>query len=255
MTKYIAIFFIFLLGFNKSFAQENKLPTNFSEYCLYADTQDPIKTQQYLKYDFSNSLIPEKGEYYQFLGVIGQHYQRLYIIFDNITKDKNDQRIYLVNGHSKVKGNKNDFSGKIIIEKIYASESEPVLATDLVVEDTSKAGVTVFAKYEFFEDKNQKFSGRFKGEMWLSGYINMKDNFVYGGSHEVCPSYRNNQYVGSWQEYKTSKIKIANWGQHQIPGVSERDDPTGGGTSCGGFGVDPKYYSRGWSEKEQPPKC
>ena len=237
-----------------------------------------LVTEQYLKYDFADALQPKNPEdpksewtqieksMYQFLGVIGRKYQRLYIVFEEVKKDPNDPKVYLVNGYSKVKGNKNNFSGKITIEEIYTPKGEPIMGVDNIVEANSKAGLIVFAKYEFFEDKNQNNSGKFQGKMWLGAYIDMQDDFVYGGDFgqdgRPCPNHRNNQYVGTWQRYKTSKtkvaqIKIAHWGQLQIPGLVDdyTQDPTGGGTSCGGHPLDPKYNSRGWSKKEQPTKC
>ncbi len=274
------IFLVTICSFNNCFSQEGQLPTEFDSYCLYADTngfldETPIEkklaTEQYLKYDFSKGFAPRKSKdelsletsMNQFLGLIGQEYQRLYIVFTEVKKDKDNPKIYRVEGYTKVKGSKNNFSGNLTIEKILVSKGGNITGVDNIILTQSKAGLIIFANYEFFEDKNQKFSGKFQGKMWLGGFIDMKDQF-FAGDNDVsdqfndaspCPFARNNQYVGTWQSYKTSKIKIANWGQNQIPGIKEEDDPSGGGTGCGGNKVDLKYNSRGWSDEELPPKC
>jgi hypothetical protein len=63
-----------------------------------------LVTEQYLKYDFADALKPKNPEdpksewtqieksMYQFLGVIGREYQRLYIIFEEVKKDPNDPK-------------------------------------------------------------------------------------------------------------------------------------------------------------------
>jgi hypothetical protein len=279
MKKNIIIVSLVLSVFSSAFAEENVLPTKFEDYCLNAESNYEARgqqkfirtlvTEQYLKYNFSDALKPKPRDeeerietsINQFIGVIGSEYQRLYVVFKEVKKDANDPRVYLVNGYTKVKGNKNNFSGKITVEEIYATKGGNIMGTDDIVVAKSKTGAIIFAKYEFFEDKNQKYSGKFEGKMWLGGYINLQDKFMYGGDFgpdaSPCPEHRNNQYVGTWQSYTTYKTKMANFGQHQIPGITDdpTQDPSGGGKACGGFPVDPKYRSRGWSEEEQPPKC
>jgi hypothetical protein len=280
MKKNIITFLLLLSAFNSALAKENELPADFQDYCLNAESNydfsgesekkftRKLVTEQYLKYDFSDALKPNSGDegtietsINQFLGVIGDEYQRLYIVFKEVKKDANDPRVYLVDGYTKVKGNQNNFSGKITIEEIYDTKGGDITGVDNIVVAKSKTGAIILAKYEFLEDKNQKYSGKFQGKMWLGGYINLQDKFVYGGDfgqdQRPCPMRRNNQYVGTWQSYTTSKTRIAHFGQHQIPGLVDdyTQDPTGGGTGCGGYEPDPKYNSRGWSKEEQPPKC
>ena len=58
------------------------------------------------------------------LGYIGNKYQRLYMHFDTIYKDKKDASRYIVNGVSRVRQNLCRFSGYIKIDSVGADISE-----------------------------------------------------------------------------------------------------------------------------------
>lgn len=262
MTKNIIILLILLFSASNSLAAERKFPSDLYDYCIWIDTnKDTDATKKYLDQDFSSFLkVPlsdpeSKGSYEEFLGYIGEEYQRLYINYFSVKKDQNDPRVYLVKGRSQVKKNKNDFVGKIIISKIYSSGPTTIYSDDNEVSDEANDVIAVFADYEFFENKNQNYSGKFSGKMWFGGYFNKQNQFILKPSEATaCPHYRNNQYLGTWQSYKNLKTKITGWGQYLLPGFSSfSEDPSGGG--CGGYVPELKYQRRGWSPEKVPVMC
>ena len=66
-----------------------------------------------LNFDYSYIFHEENP-----LGYIGNKYQRLYMHFDTIYKDKKDASRYIVNGVSRVRQNLCRFSGYIKIDSV-----------------------------------------------------------------------------------------------------------------------------------------
>lgn len=197
------------------------------------------KTDKYLNRDFSDLLIPVSD----FLGFIGTDYQRLYIKFNSVVQDKNNKKIYHVNGQSKVKENEMNFTGEIEVVEI------DVLAPHYEIDDRFqndgiKMQGILLAKYELREDADKKSSGRFAGKMILRWLVDKDDELQYDvfdgdGSN-------NNQYSGSWTSYKTKISKVANWGEGRIPNSGDLEN------SADGFWPNKKYESKGWAGYNYP---
>jgi len=56
----------------------------------------------------------------------------------------------------------------------------------------------------------------------------------------AADGFENNQFEGSWTDYKTGVIKKCNWGDYRIPDSRKLD------TGAAEFGVDQQYYDFGW---------
>ena len=72
-----------------------------------------------LNFDYSYIFHEENP-----LGYIGNKYQRLYMHFDTVYKDKKDASRYIVNGVSRVRQNLCRFSGYIKIDSVVVDNRE-----------------------------------------------------------------------------------------------------------------------------------
>ena len=100
----------------------------------------------------------------------------------------------------------------------------------------------LLAKYIFNENKEQKYSGTFKGIMTLFWYVDKSGNIKYDDIESFSDNYVNNQYVGTWSQYGRTTEKVANWGEYRVPFPGDLD------IGAGEFGVNPKYYKQGWQD-------
>ena len=105
------------------------------------------------------------------LGFIGENYQRLYIHFDSIKQDKRKPLEYFVFGKSKVDENICSFQGKIIITETYKNRTSIHYDNDFLTG-------TVKGDFEFYENREQKSSGVFKGSFYSNWCKNLKTNVV-----------------------------------------------------------------------------
>lgn len=212
-----------------------------------ADNQADF-SKQFLAKDFTNLLLPNS----EFLGYIGNNFQRLHVEFTSIKKDAKDPSIYHVVGNTMVKENKQNFFGEIKITEL-DGEYFDFSNYKSVGNDTDdeyfalnpKAWGTLSAKYEFRENQSEPHSGKFSGVMSLDWLLGNKDQLLY---HRVGPNdgYSNNQYLGTWTSYKTKLSKKANWGEYRIPEsmFPEYDFDVGASE----FSPNPKYERQGWPQ-------
>jgi hypothetical protein len=106
-----------------------------------------------------------------------------------------------------------------------------------------KSQGVLIGDYSFRENASQKHSGTFQGKVIMYWYV---DRFGMIHSDDIAKSYSdsytNNQYIGTWTDYKNGTQKIANWGEWRIPFSDDLD------IGAGDFGVNPKYYEKGWED-------
>jgi len=192
---------------------------------------------QYLDRDFSTLLKPES----EFLGYIGNDYQRLKIIFTSVKQDKEDHSVYRVKGYSEVKAIQNDFEGIIVVDKIRKFKRMHYGVDDELKDAKIRSEGFLKAKYKLQENPKQKHSGEFTGVMTLNWYVDRNGILLFDDIENYSDNFRNNQYVGIWTSYE-SKVgsKIANWGEYRIPFSGDLD------TGSGQFSANPKYKNRGW---------
>ncbi len=247
-------------------------PSGYKEYKGESDYYEVDKVL-YAEKDFSRVLMPTT----EFLGFIGDNYQKLDVVFTSVERDKQNPYTYLVKGYSTTKGNKQSFAGNIVIKKIGQVDPDGMHYTDLVVvpeemENCTKEGIKECNKegikeyviehgyeltnigdgikaegilegeYMLAENPKEKHSGKFSGKMYLIWYINKNDNLL---PDHLSPSddASNNQYNGRWSAYHSKVTKVANWGEYRIPDSGDLD------IGAGDFGVNPKYYKNGWGDQ------
>ena len=220
----IPILIVLLLG--KAYAQDTATTDFF----------DSIKT-----YDLSTILTAdsiqtedrgyEKIKRAEILGFIGDNYQRLFIHFVSVIQTPTNPYEYLVYGKTMVKETVCSFQGTITIKQamIYTSGEIP----------TYKQGFTV-CDVILYEDKKQPSTGFFKGKLTNNFIIDNKGQFRYDALMFVADGFSNNQFVGSWTSYQTSKSKKCHWGDYRISDCGDLDIGTGE------FNVNGKYIKNGW---------
>ena len=164
------------------------------------------------------------------LGFIGDDFQRFYIHFVSVSKDKSKPYQYDVLGKTKVKNTICSFKGTIIIYKsiIRRVEHDPPI----------KRGI-LSCHYRFYEDHNTIESGYFEGEL-ISNWCIYDRHILYDNIHSVSDGYCNNQFTGTWKSYKTNVVKKCHWGDFRIPDCGDLD------VGAGDFGVNEKYRNNGW---------
>lgn len=184
--------------------------------------------------DFSKVLA---NSVYDYLGYIGNDYQRLFIDINSARRTGGKQ--YYVTGESRVRNNACKFEGDIEIlsirEKTYGS-----YGVDDYMEGKVRRRGCCIAKYSLREDPKHFGSGVFAGYLLFYWYENNHRHIVYDNIDIDSDAYSNCQYAGTWQSYKTNKVKPCCWGQCRIPNSGDLDIG-----SCE-FIVNPKYRSKGW---------
>lgn len=205
--------------------------------------KDPdLSTKEYkdsiTRYDFSQLWTNPKNK--PNYGFIGDHYQRIRIKLISVEKDKNSPDTYFITGKSMVKNNICSFTGTIKITKARIYKKMHWGCDDAYKHKGIKKQGIVFAQYHFYEDSTQAHSGSFEGVLSTYWYIDKKDNLKYDDIETFSDSYFNNQFVGTWKEYKSHLKKVCNWGDYRIPQSGDFDDG-----SDGLYPID-KYVQYGW---------
>lgn len=168
-------------------------------------------------------------------GFIGDNYERLRIKFISVKKDSANPLMYNVFGKSMVKNNICNFQGKITITNIRCYKYFQVEAG----EKPNTQGV-LFGEYCFYEDSTQNYSGKFKGSFASCWFADKRGKVSYDSLTTVCDGYSNNQFAGTWTNYKGDITKTCNWGDFRIPFSKDFDIGTGE------FHPNEKYKNNGW---------
>ncbi len=189
-------------------------------------------------YDFSNLLTPNS----EFLGYIGQEYQRIYMTFSSIKKNETNAMKYEVTGFSIVHNNKCDFNGSLVITQIREFEQMHFGVDDEYKNTGIQSQGIAFGRYSFKENPDQKHVGMFEGNMALWWYVDKDGEIRIDDIRKHSDSYKNNQYCGIWTEYGNSKSKPCNWGEYRIPISGDLD------IGAGYFSPNPNYSDKGWNE-------
>ena len=194
--------------------------------------------ESYIDYDFSTLLTPKD----EFKGYIGEDFQRIKIFYTSITKDQSEPSKYLVEGVSVVKENLCDFTGYIQCKEIREYESMHLGVDNIYKNAGFRAQGVLIGSYEFKEDPNQNHSGSFNGMVTMYWFVDKLGLIHYDDIEHFSDRYSNNQYVGSWTSYSTSKSKVCNWGEYRIPFSGDLD------IGAGMFSPNPKYFNKGWED-------
>jgi hypothetical protein len=217
-----------LLSGGQATAQESST-IDFSDSIQYYDISNVVTVDSFLAEndEDSQSMIKRMEP----IGFIGDNFQRFYIHFTQVQKQKGKPNEYALSGKTKVKSIISDFKGTIT-----------VTSARLLVEGD-------FPKYKqgwaigdviLYEDKKQTSSGCIKGKLKTYFIIDDKGRFRYDALAFSADGFSNNEVEGTWTSYRTNKTKVCNWGDYRIPNSSDLD------TGAGEFSVDEKYINKGW---------
>ena len=196
------------------------------------------KLEEFINYDFSKLWLKTENSFVY--GVIGEDNQRILIKILSVEKESKNPSQYLVRGKSSVKKNICDFHGKIKIQQIHES-TRSSFGVDNEFKDRCKTQGLLIAVYEFFEDKKQKHSGVFQGELKTKWYLDKRNQIQYDDINAHSDGFFNNAFVGSWKMYNSNLVKKCNWGDYRVPNIDCDFD-----IGVGEFNVSKKYLSKGW---------
>ncbi|MBN9386224.1 MAG: hypothetical protein J0H74_36030 [Chitinophagaceae bacterium] len=199
------------------------------------DYLSPIKKYDLSKLWRADSIQTEgNGEKVPFpepLGYIGSNYQRFYIHYITVTKDKNNPYVYHVYGKTKVKNNICSFKGTITITRAIL---------DKVSDNPEYKQGSVTGDIVFKEDSTQSSSGVFRGKVETDFTLDKKGLLNYDALMAVADGFNNNQCSTTWTSYKTGKSQKCNWGDYRIPDSRNLDS----GAGC--VVINEKYIGNGW---------
>lgn len=179
-----------------------------------------------------------------FLGFIGDDYQRIYIRIEEVVKNSLNPLMYYFRGNSDVMCNRCTFLGTIKIDSVHIRAREPIFeGADYLVdmEKVTHVGLVV-CSYEFFENRNQRQAGYFSGQLQTRFYLTIENQIKYDAIGGFSDSCINNAYVGTWTSYVSEDSKTCNWGEFRILDSGDLD------IGSGEFSPNPKYIDNGWKE-------
>ena len=239
-TKILISFLIVGLLFhpNISFAQTTeKFMTDF----LIGDelnTENVIAN--YAGFNFSDLFTQTAN--HLIVGIIGADYQRIKIKLTSVKKSSSAYpNVYIVSGKSMVNGMISDFNGSIKLTEIKKIKKLHFGVDDEYKNKGIKSEGILIAEYEFKENKNQKQSGIFKGQLYSKWYLNSDNQIKYDDIQSFADGYMNNAFIGIWEEYSTNKEKICHWADYRVPKINLDFD-----IGAGNFSPSEKYYDKGW---------
>jgi hypothetical protein len=173
-------------------------------------------------------------------GFIGSNYQRLRIKLISVKKDPANAGQYIVSGKSMVKGNLCDFTGKLMVTSIRKHKAIHYGVDNELKGKGLTGQYSIKGNYVFNENREQKYTGIFKGTFRSEFYTTKGDQVHYDDINVASDSYINNQFTGTWRSYDGKSNKPCNWGDYRIPNSRDLD------SGAGEFSPADKYLSLGW---------
>ncbi|MGV8091135.1 MAG: hypothetical protein AB2L24_04640 [Mangrovibacterium sp.] len=226
--------------------------------------QIPIESQKYLNETFAQPNLDKEellSEFIRFdyspiwmkndkkiLGFIGDDYQRINVKYLSIIKNADTPSKYYIYGKNRVKLNVCQFMGEIElthVRKISDPEKQQLYEEakrqndEEAISRFSKQEYILLAKYQYFENPNQKGAGIFEGILKTGFYVD-NDKIFYNDLEINSDNFFNNQCVGTWTSYANNSSKRCNWGEFRIPYSGDLD------IGAGEFSPNTKYLNKGW---------
>jgi len=204
----------------------------------FRELKDKNEFEKYSSYDLAHLFIPK----FDFLGYTGNNFQRLIIKITSVKKLSKRNDLYYVSGYSVLRNTKREFSGNIKITQIREYRTMHYGLDNEYIDRGFLAQGLVLGEFHFNENKEYKDSGVFKGIVTSYWYLDKNNIMQYDDLEaDYSDGYVNNQYVGTWKSYKTTKTKISNWGEKRPPFSKKELD-------CGAAYFYPckKYARYGW---------
>jgi hypothetical protein len=243
------ILFLFLLSFPIYCFSQNFTEERIRQVFCIRDEDFQINEYDLLdnfaNFDFSPIFLTNTDP----IGFIGDNYQRFYIHFDLVQKNCHSSTNYQVYGKTKVKENICSFQGNITLMSVrllnedlrLAAHSQAETHKDNELFNRTKYPVYILlASYNFYEDKEQKYSGTFTGYLKSAFYIKGDSLCFNDLERGFSDDYSNNQFAGIWQMYNSKIQKKCNWGISRIPCSRDLD------IGVGFFSPNEKYLKNGW---------
>ena len=221
--------------------------TAYSQAESTRDFYDSIKYYDLSKLWSSDSLLnlawvddtmyfdPKMEVFPEPIGFIGNDYQRFYIHFTSVIKNKKNPYQYDVRGKTKVKNTRHAFKGTITI---YSADTYKVEHSPPIIRGY------VSCHYKFYEDSDTAGSGCLEGDS-RSDWCIYHHRLRYDNIDGIADGYCNNMFTGTWTNYKTRQKLKCNWGNERIP------DSKGLDVGAGEFSVNEKYLPNGWSTYQE----
>ncbi|QIX60158.1 hypothetical protein HER32_02730 [Hymenobacter sp. BT18] len=171
-------------------------------------------------------------------GFIGDGYRRLQVKLLTIRPDAQQPGRYTVTGKAKVGTNITGFQGTFVLLHVRENKARPRAADDMPTKAV-KAGIAL-VEYELREPEGQPTAGVFRGVLCTQWYQDRHGKLYYNDLQNYSDNYENNQFVGTWQSYKTGQVKRCNWGDYRMPNSGDFDQ------GAGEFSPQEKYWANGW---------
>ncbi|RSK24721.1 hypothetical protein [Hymenobacter metallilatus] len=216
------------------------LPAESEQYRRHILTSpDLMPTEQVARYasrSFAGVWLHSEPE--TTFGFIGSDYQRLRVKLLTIHPDAQKPGRYVVTGKSQVRATVAPFQGSFTVVHVRENKRLPRTLDD-VPSDAVKAGI-VLAEYELWEPESQATNGVFRGIVYTQWYQDKAGKLWYNDLENFSDGYANNQFVGTWQSYKTGRTKRCNWGNNRVPNSGPLDQ------GVGEFSPTDAYLQNGW---------
>lgn len=200
------------------------------------DKKDYIN--EYARYDFS--VVWRDSNNTEYLGFIGDNYQRIRIKILSIAEDKKKPQTYIVKGKSAINNEMKSFQGTFIIKHIKRLTKMHWGVDDEYKNKGIRAQGVLIGEYKLYQERKLKNSGYFEGTLSALWYINKAGQIKFDDIEIQSDPYRNNQFVGSWISYHGTKKMKCNWGDYRIPDSGDLD------IGAGEFSPNGKYKRNGW---------
>ena len=216
----------------------------FSQEVKSFDFYDSIKNYDLSKLWHSDSVLnfdriddtilsePLRIIFPEPIGFIGNKYERFYIHFLSVRKDKNNPYKYNVIGKTRVKNNICKFIGTITIDS-----ADYYIDIDRMMPQFKRGSVVCHCI--FYEDSNKSLNGYITGNL-ITDWVIYERHIYYDNIDGVADGYSNNQFQGVWKSYHSNDIKKCNWGDFRIPESKGLD------IGAGEFSPEDKYLRNGW---------
>jgi len=193
---------------------------------------------KYAKQDFSVVWNYHKND--EYLGFIGDDYQRIRIKILSTAKDKKKLQTYLVKGKSAINNEIKPFQGTFTIKQIKLLTDMRWGIDDEYKNKGIKAQGVLIGEYKLYQDRNLENSGHFEGLLSALWYMTDAGEIKFDNIEFESDPYRNNQFVGIWTSYDGTKKMKSNWGDYRIPDSGDLD------IGAGEFSPNKKYLKNGW---------
>lgn len=200
------------------------------------DKKDYIN--KYANRDFSAVWKDQNNT--EYLGFLGDNYQRIRIKILSIVKDNKKPQTYKINGKSAINNEIKSFQGTFTIKHIKHLNKMHWGVDDEYKNKGIKTQGVLIGEYKLYQDQNLENSGYFGGMLSALWYIDKSDEIKFDDIERLSDPYRNNQFIGFWTSYDGMKKMKSNWGDYRIPDSGDLD----GGACC--FSPIEKYKKNGW---------